>query len=324
LAELSGVSPAAYTNKFVYAGGSRIAMRDQTGKLHYFLNDHLGSTRVVLDSTGVVKDKHQYFAFGESWFEETNTNQSYRYTGKPLDSESGLDIYYYGARYYDPELGRFLGIDPLASKYPSWSPYAYAADNPLRNVDPNGKVVETVIDVASVGMSAVDLYNDPSWANAGWLALDVVSAAIPFVPAVGAVRHAAKLGGVVKAIGLTGDASKTAKKIQTVANEAETVVGGAGHVAGSKKHTAFAKGVNDLNQPGLKVEQSFKAGGKAKYGTKGSTRIDAVQYDASGKPTTAYDLKTGNAKLTPARAAEFREATGNLKLEVVEVKPDQP
>jgi len=77
--------------------------------------------------------------YGESYWEETNLSQSYRYTGKPLDSESGLGLYYYGARYYDPEIGRFLAIDPAADKYPGWSPYVYTLDSPLKFVDPTGE-----------------------------------------------------------------------------------------------------------------------------------------------------------------------------------------
>jgi RHS repeat-associated protein len=108
LAEQSSVSPTSAKYKFIYAGHSWIAMRDATQKLHYFLNDHLGSTRAVIDSTGLVKDKYWYYAFGETRNEQVSTNQSYRYTSKPLDKEGGINIYYYGARYYDPELGRFM------------------------------------------------------------------------------------------------------------------------------------------------------------------------------------------------------------------------
>jgi len=64
--------------------------------------------------------------------------QAYRYTGKPLDEEFDLDWYYYGARYYDPSIGRFPSMDPLHGKYPGWSPYAYCKNNPILRIDPNG------------------------------------------------------------------------------------------------------------------------------------------------------------------------------------------
>ncbi len=139
LAEQTAPSPQSATARFIYAGSQRIGMRDGTNRLHYFLNDHLGSTRLVIDSTGAQRDVHRYYSFGKTSTEVTSTNQAYRYTGKPLDKEAGLDLYYYGARYYDPELGRFWAIDPAASKYPGLSPYAYCANNPLKNVDPDGR-----------------------------------------------------------------------------------------------------------------------------------------------------------------------------------------
>ena len=62
------------------------------------------------------------------------------FTGKEKDSETGF--YYFGARYYDPNLsGLFLSVDPMADKYPSISPYAYCAWNPVKLVDPDGKKV---------------------------------------------------------------------------------------------------------------------------------------------------------------------------------------
>lgn len=61
----------------------------------------------------------------------------YRFTGKELDSETGL--YYYGARYYDPMVGIWHGVDALAEKYPSLSPFCYVADNPILFKDPDGK-----------------------------------------------------------------------------------------------------------------------------------------------------------------------------------------
>jgi RHS repeat-associated protein len=70
-----------------------------------------------------------------------NDNQAanLRFTGKELDKESHIGLYYFGARYYDPSIGRFISVDPLADKYPGLTPYHYAANNPLMFVDPDGK-----------------------------------------------------------------------------------------------------------------------------------------------------------------------------------------
>jgi len=67
----------------------------------------------------------------------SSADPRYQYTGKERDAESGLD--YFGARYYDSWRGQWLSVDPVADKYPGWSPYCYAVDNPISNIDKEGK-----------------------------------------------------------------------------------------------------------------------------------------------------------------------------------------
>jgi RHS repeat-associated protein len=82
-----------------------------------------------------VYQHFEYFPFGETFFEDRHDHQRtpYLFNGKELDKETGL--YFYGARYYDPRISMFYGVDPLAEKYINQSPYAYAANNPIRFVD---------------------------------------------------------------------------------------------------------------------------------------------------------------------------------------------
>jgi len=68
--------------------------------------------RVVIDSIGTVMDKYKYLAFGSMENGSTSsTGQDVKYTGKEWDGESGVSLYYYGARYYDPTLGRFTSAE---------------------------------------------------------------------------------------------------------------------------------------------------------------------------------------------------------------------
>ncbi len=62
----------------------------------------------------------------------------FSYNGKELDESLDLDRYYYGARYYDPELGRFTSPDPISD---DWTPYSYVRNNPIMNNDPTGMTV---------------------------------------------------------------------------------------------------------------------------------------------------------------------------------------
>jgi len=69
----------------------------------------------------------------------------YKYNGKELQDELGLNMYDYGARNYDPAIGRWMNVDPLAEKMPEWSPYSFCFDNPLRYTDPTGMAPDEVI-----------------------------------------------------------------------------------------------------------------------------------------------------------------------------------
>jgi RHS repeat-associated protein len=202
------------TYAFIYAGDQRIAMYDNQHNLYFFLNDHLGSARVVVKSDGTIKDKYWYDSFGENRSIQDSTLQAYRYTGKPFEDDNGLELYYYGARWYDPELGRFLSVDPLASKYPGLSPYIYCANNPLKFVDPDGHFFDIFIDIISVAWSGYDCVKDPSLKNFGGLAIDIGAAILPFVPAIGLVDKgvdAAK--GIKKASNVT-DNAKVGKEFE--------------------------------------------------------------------------------------------------------------
>ena len=120
-------------------GGQIIAQatRDDQGNegVRYLLTDHLGSTRVALDADGNVVARFESGPYGETTASGTAAaGVRYRYTGHPYDKPQGL--YETPARQYDPTLGRFLSVDPQRQDA---SLYAYAGNNPINKVDPDGQ-----------------------------------------------------------------------------------------------------------------------------------------------------------------------------------------
>ena len=118
---------------------------------YYYLKDHQGNNRVVINSSGTVAETNHYYPFGGVFSTSTNV-QPYKYNGKELDSKNGLNWYDYGARHYDAALGRWFVVDPLAEKMYSWNPYGYCFNNPMKFVDENGEVPNIVVGAVIGGI----------------------------------------------------------------------------------------------------------------------------------------------------------------------------
>ena len=123
---------------------------------YYYHPDHLGSVSVVSNHKGEPYERVEYLPFGELWIEETDPATGYipfRFTSKEYDEETGL--YYYGARYYEPRLSRWMSADPAGfalinpmgedgkpragySVIEAANWYAYVSNNPVKYVDPTG------------------------------------------------------------------------------------------------------------------------------------------------------------------------------------------
>jgi RHS repeat-associated protein len=85
-----------------------------------------------------------------------NTSYNYKYNGKEYQDELGLNMYDYGARNYDPALGRWMNIDPKAETSRRFSPYVYANDNPVFFIDPDGMEAVGGIDPPKYQLNAID------------------------------------------------------------------------------------------------------------------------------------------------------------------------
>jgi len=130
------------TYEYIFFGGKRIARRDSSGNVVYYAADHLGTSRVVTSSTGAILDQSDFYPFGGERVLTASSGNTYKFTGKERDSESGLDNF--AARYNSSSLGRFMSPDPkiLSIRHivnpQKWNKYTYTINNPLRYFDPNG------------------------------------------------------------------------------------------------------------------------------------------------------------------------------------------
>jgi RHS repeat-associated protein len=136
---------------------------------YYYHADHLGSAQLITDYKGEAYERIEYTPYGELWIERaveaSVLDVTYRFTGKERDAETGL--YYYGARYLDSRASRWISGDPALGEYIPEAPinnkarkrnqnlpgmggvfntinlhiYHYAANNPLKYTDTDGKVI---------------------------------------------------------------------------------------------------------------------------------------------------------------------------------------
>jgi RHS repeat-associated protein len=134
-----------------YAANRMPDLLPEDNFVYFYHPDHLGSTSFATAATGELYEHLQYFPFGETWVsEQTNTQRLPNlFTGKELDEETQL--YYFGARYYDPRTSVWQSADPILGSYMAGEPnggvyapvnlglYTYAWNNPLIVYDPDGR-----------------------------------------------------------------------------------------------------------------------------------------------------------------------------------------
>jgi RHS repeat-associated protein len=127
------------TDEYVFFGGKRIARRDASNSIVFYSADHLGTSRVVTSSTGTILDDSDFYPFGGERVVLSSSGNTYKFTGKERDSESGLDNF--GARYNSSSTGRFMSPDPLGGKLldpQTLNKYSYVRNSPINLIDPTG------------------------------------------------------------------------------------------------------------------------------------------------------------------------------------------
>jgi RHS repeat-associated protein len=152
--------------KYYYSGGQRLAMRTGTADPVWTFSDHLGSTSKIASSSGTVSYTALYKAWGETRYTSGTAPTTFKYTGQREEASFGL--YYYGARWYDPALGRFVQADTVTPNgVQGLDRYAYTNNNPVNFNDPSGhdvgctqyRTADECLDSSGYGLStAFDIY----------------------------------------------------------------------------------------------------------------------------------------------------------------------
>ncbi|MFA5127360.1 MAG: RHS repeat-associated core domain-containing protein [Patescibacteria group bacterium] len=142
----------------IYLGDQKLGTADNNG-INYYLTDHLGSPTIITNQAGEIVETNDYESYGRVKESNSQIDNQYKYTGKPLDNETNLQ--YYGARYLDSQLGRLISVDPAVLKLnndksfeekynrsiqhflsnpQNLNSYSYAVNNPVKYIDDNGEI----------------------------------------------------------------------------------------------------------------------------------------------------------------------------------------
>ncbi|AYM99604.1 RHS repeat-associated core domain-containing protein [Chryseobacterium sp. 3008163] len=175
-----------YPEKSGVGKGLSLELRERTWSpdLYYLHGDHLGTATFVTNSQSQATQFFLNLPFGETMMEQMDGSYDnpFKFNAKELDDDTGL--YYYGARYNNPRLSIWYGVDPLAEDMPSWSPYNYTFDNPVRYTDPDGQAPNDIVYINNRGVEVHRIKSDtqfktyiqattnassnPSRSTAGW------------------------------------------------------------------------------------------------------------------------------------------------------------
>jgi len=157
------VKQTIYNSKFLISNSHRSTAEGYydvpTNTYIYNYTDHLGNVRLSYKkdsstSSLLITNSDDYYPFGLKHNTAVPNNQpkyKYKYNGKELQDELGLNVYDYGARNYDASLGRWFNVDPLAENSRRWSPYNYVYNNPMRFIDPDGMQADDIFKLCTDG-----------------------------------------------------------------------------------------------------------------------------------------------------------------------------
>ena len=154
-------SLAGHTDTARYVWGDGLIAQVQGGQTRYVHADGLGSVKALTDAAGALTDSYGYDAFGNGLERTGGSAQPYRFAGEYFDPEAGMQ--YHRARWYAPEVGRFVAMDPLSgipARPATLHKYAYANNDPVIYTDPNGTFgISSVGAALSIGLSLMSAFS---------------------------------------------------------------------------------------------------------------------------------------------------------------------
>ncbi len=268
-----GLAPVAETDgagsvTTTYVYGTRVNVPEyftRGGNTYRIVTDHLGSVRLVIDATdGSIAQRLDYDAYGRIILDNNPGFQPFGFAGGLYDVQSGLTRF--GARDYDPEIGRWTSKDPIGFAGGSAGLYEYCGNDPVNGIDPSGLLTLPweLLDLWSYQQSSAEFSRAvsafaarPSWSGALSVGTSLITAladgaslVLPVVPAVGGlaqtgVRHG---GGVLSVLhngpgAFVEVAESMSAKAASYQARATGTAPGFGYVVGGVKFDGFANGV---------------------------------------------------------------------------------
>jgi RHS repeat-associated protein len=279
--------------KYLIYAGNKMVAEEKDGVVNYYHTDHLGSTRLVTDGSRNKVAEYKFKPFGETENYSGTFGTNYQFTGKPVNAEVGLS--YFGARFYDPEDGRFLTIDP-ARQGLNW--YAYCNNNPINTIDPDGRCGVLIGDDPYTKQCSKDLSN---WAkqNPNNIFAKAINALDSLSDAINNYLNSSVSGDMKLGIIFVAGPSLMADMAKSESLLNQALKGEGRIIAGSGTKTVL----RDANR--LATEYGGKPGEWSKMTTTSETLSDGrqiqVHYYVNKKTGQVVECKT---KITPAKATD--------------------
>ncbi|HEX2060548.1 MAG TPA: RHS repeat-associated core domain-containing protein [Thermoanaerobaculia bacterium] len=243
----------SWKEDYIYRGSLLLAAEVPTPeKVRHFHLDHLGTPRLITGNGGATLAERAYGAFGRGFaLSPSDVHEDLEFTGHERDN---FQLDYMHARYFDPMWGRFLSADPVLdidrhrSKPQGWNRYTYVENNPINATDPDGKLIDIVVDA---GFIAYDLYDigRSVWNGQGVsktqglsLAANLGAALVPGLTGAGAI---------VRATSKSDDLGKAAVYVSKNAEDVVQYVGITNNLTRRAAEHAATKGIEITSLKGF-------------------------------------------------------------------------